>query len=200
MDLEEIVDDDTATGRGLVLFWVFVAVIGLALGTLVVSRGTSEPPPSSTAIDSTAQAEQSEPLPSVPEIIGLGHNLTLGYTCPAFTVGGSTLAISFEVVNFGEQDVTLLTVKPLLPKHGLKMAGNPTMGGACAEPGNDPPGGLMAPGDSRLITLRFARPVACATAGKSQQLDVTALQMVGATTRPVKSDLGLLYFTFCSTS
>jgi hypothetical protein len=197
VDLEEIVDDATAPTRASVLFWVTLTVIGVVVGSVLVAHRTSTPP-ETTAVVATSEAAKPIPLPSVPEIIGLGQNLALGYTCPAVTVGGATLAISFQVVNFGEQDVTLLSVTPDLAHSGLRTAGNPTMGGACSEPGNDAPGGLISPGDSRLITLRFTRPASCTGTGKGQALDVSARQMVGTTTKALKSDLGLVHFIGCS--
>ncbi len=197
MDLEELVDDDTAPSRISALVWVVVVAIGLAIGSVVVGHGPSGPVATTAVVEQTPVVKP-VPLPNVPTLIGLGHNLVLGYTCPGFTVGGETLAVSFQLVNFGQQDVTLLSINPKLPKRGLTVAGGPTMGGACSEPGNDPPGGLLGPGDSRLITLRFARPAVCSpAAAKPQHLDISVQQMVGATTTATKSDLGLLSFSVC---
>jgi len=179
------------------LTWVAVAVGAVLAGVLIlVFTGGDEP------LDEPVPTAAALPGPSVRSDLALafgpGQNLALGRICPAVTDGRKTLTVSFTLVNVGDLNVTLVDVKPVLPMAGLRPRGPNVAGGTCEEPGTDPPGGLLTPGDTQLITMRFRLPAECPQPYPVQaRVRLRVNQMVGMTTVSVYDDLGTVDFNSC---
>jgi hypothetical protein len=171
-----------------------VAVVCVLAGVVfLVLRGPGEP---------DTDALPPEPEPSSSSQLALtadpGQRLVIVATCPPVTDGRLTLAVSFELQNGGDIDVTLVEVKPVLPLAGLRVRGPVTAGGTCEQPGSGAPGGLLAPGAKQLITMRFRLPKECPQAYPVQaRVRLRANQMVGTTTARIHNDLGDVDFDTC---
>ena len=182
--------------------WVAIALACLVGGVLLLSgpRG-STPRVAEPAFTLPVQTFSAVPIPGpsvqpVPDDPSL--TLNIGLVCPATTDGRKTLSVSFVLVNIGGTDVTLLSVRPRLPLPGLQPIGKTTTGGTCAQPGTQVGGGLLAPGEQRMFTMRFRLPKDCPQALPVQAtVRLRVNQMVGTTTVPVFSDLGSLHFVTC---
>jgi hypothetical protein len=183
------------------LAWVVIALICVGGGVLLLSGhggGTSAATGSATPPAPTSSAAQ--PHPSLVQDAPDDPRLTvnIGAVCPASTDGRKRLRVSFELVNLGANDVTLLGVKPLLPLHGLQPVGTATSGGSCAQPGTGASGGLLPAGEKRLFTMHFRLPKSCPQPFPVQaSVRLRVDQMVGTTTVPVFADLGSVEFDTC---
>jgi hypothetical protein len=184
--------------------WVAIALACLVGGLLLLSgpRGgptAAEPgftPPVQTFSAVPIPGPSVQPVPDDPSQV-----LTIGLVCPATTDGRKSLSVSFVLVNVGGTDVTLLSVVPLLPMNGMQPVGKTTTGGTCAQPGTEVGGGLLAPGEQRLFTMRFLLSTDCPQALPVQaSVRLRVNQMVGTTTVPVFSDLGSVHFDMCTST
>jgi hypothetical protein len=191
-------EDDEPTGLGS-LAWAAIAVgCVLAGAVLMLFR---------TGVESVSEPQQRTPLavpnsgPSREDSLTLVLNpeqrLRLGRICQAVRVDRNTLAVSVTVVNDGDVDVILMDVEPVLIG-GLKPRGPNTAGGTCEQPGTEAPGGLLTPGATQLVTMRFRLPEQCAQPSPLPvRVDLRVHQMVGTTTVPLSGDLGSVTFDRC---
>ncbi|HST85367.1 MAG TPA: hypothetical protein VLL08_26745 [Kineosporiaceae bacterium] len=197
MEFEELDqgEPDEPTGLSL-LAWAAIAVICLLGGVMfMLFRTDAEPveePSSSTPVALPNSA------PNLTTARNLDQQLGLGRICPAVTDGRKALAVSFNLVNLSDTAVTVMDVEPRLPLGGLRPSGPNTAGGTCEHPGRRAPGGLLFPGDTQLITMRFRLPKKCPQAYPVQaRVALRVNQMVGMTTVPVYNDLGAVVFDSC---
>lgn len=192
-------EDDDPPGLGS-LAWVGIALAGVIAVVLLGGRHHSstqaEPTPTAPVQTFTAQ-----PIPGPTARSGAidpGQSLNIGQVCAPVTDHSTSLTLTFQLINFGSDTVTVTSVKALLPLRGLHPTGPVTAGGDCAHPGTAPVGGLLFPGQKQLFTMHFRLPRSC-----PQPLPVQAVvrlrvgQMVGTTTVPVMSDLGSIRFDSC---
>jgi hypothetical protein len=128
-----------------------------------------------------------------------GRYLSVGKVCAAIPDHGS-LAVSFELINFGLTDVTVISVKPSSPLDGLHPVGATASGGTCGQPGSQAVGGLLFAGDRAMFTIRFQVPKPCPKrlSGRAT-VGVKVAQMVGMTSTQVTSDPGSVSFDACPT-
>jgi hypothetical protein len=191
--------DEEPTGLSP-LAWMAIGVICLLGGVLfMLFRVDAEPvaePSPSTAV---ALPNPGPSLgPNQTSTFNPNQQLGLGRICPAVTDGRKRLAVSFNLVNISTSEVTLMDVEPQLPMGGLRPSGPNTGGGTCEHPGRRAPGGLLFPGDTQLITLRFRLPKECPQPYPVQaQLSLRVSQMVGTTTVAIYNDLGDVVFDSC---
>jgi hypothetical protein len=201
--VEELDQGEDVESAGLgATAWIGIALVCVVAGILLMSgRGgsTTAAQPAVTTPVQTFTAVPLFPAPSVqpvPEDPRLA--LAIGFVCAASTDGRTSLTVSFEVVNISSNDVTVLTVNPLLPLNGLRPVGKATAGGNCARPGSDPVGGLLPAGEQRLFTMRFRLPKECPQPLPVQaSVNLRVGQMVGTTTVPIFADLGAVKFDSC---
>jgi hypothetical protein len=126
-----------------------------------------------------------------------GRYLSVGKVCAAMTDHGS-LVVSFELINFGLTDVTVISVKPASPLDGLRPVGGTTSGGNCGRPGSQAVGGLLFAGDRAMFTIRFQVPKPCPLRRSGRAtVGVKVAQMVGMTSTQVTSDPGSVSFEAC---
>jgi hypothetical protein len=176
------------------LAWIALAVACVLAGVMfLIFRGPGEP--------------VAGPVPDVdasPSGSGLtlavqpAEKLQLGRICPAVTDGRTTLIVSFNLVNVSTTPITVMDVRPVMPIGGLRPRGPNTAGGTCEHPGSEAPGGLLAPGATQLVTMRFRLPEDCPQAFPVEvRIRLRVHQMVGTTTVPVHSELGSINFDSC---
>ena len=185
-------EDDEPTGLSP-LTWTAIAVVCVLAGVVfLIFQSPTEPLAGPTSTPS-AVARTGLSLIEHP-----AEKLNIGGICPAVTDGAKTLIVAFTLVNISTMDVTLIDVKPVLPAGGLRLLGANRAGGTCDHPGTEAVGGLLTPGETQLITVRFRLPKVCPQAYPLQsRVRLVANQMVGTTTVPVFSDLGLITFDSC---
>lgn len=173
------------------LGWIAIALVCVLVGVVfLVFRGAGESV--SGPVPTTRRA------PGFSAMSNPGQNLDLGRICPAVTDGRTTLAVSFTLVNVSHISVTVMDVEPVLPIGGLRPRGANTAGGTCEDPGMEAPGGLLHPGATQLITMRFRLPKECPQPFPVQaRVRLRVNQMVGTTTVAVYSDLGSVDFDRC---
>lgn len=182
------------------LTWVALAVGCLLAGVvLMLLNGPAEP--------AAAPLPTSTPTgPFAGLLGGKGINLTtvepqslgLGRICSAVTDGRRSLSVSFTLVNIGTRDVTVIDVAPVLPIGGLRPLGPNQAGGTCEHPEKQAPGGLLTPGATQLITMRFQLPSRCPQPYPVQaRVKLRVNEMVGTTTVAVYNDLGAVDFDTC---
>ena len=196
MEFEELTqgqpEDDEPTGLSP-LTWTAIAVVCVLAGLVfLIFQSPTEP--------------LAGPTPAHPGVARTGlsliehpaEKLNIGGMCPAVTDGAKTLIVSFTLVNISTMDVVLMDVKPVLPVGGLRSLGANRAGGTCEHPATEAVGGLLTPGESQLITMRFRLPKVCPQAYPLQsRVRLVVNQMVGTTTVPVYSDLGVITFDSC---
>jgi hypothetical protein len=197
---QEVSGEPEATGPGRrPLVWAVFALICLAIGAVVVGNNhvvasssiTTEPEPTVNA--------PLLPLPTRGLALGLGQNLTIGITCASRRGDQGTLAVSFQLTNWGQANVVVLDVAPQAPLHGLRLRGAATSGGTCEEPDRTAAGGTIMSGQSQLFTLWFAGPAGCPASSRRVNLELRATQLVGTTTASVRRGVGRLEVTTCPT-
>ena len=202
MEFEELNQgepDDEPTGLSP-LAWAAVAVMCLLGGLMFMlfridAEPVVEPSPSTALALPSSGPNQGSNLTAS---FSPDRQLGLGRICPAVTDGRKTLAVSFNLVNISHSEVTLMDVKPRLPMGGLRPIAPNTAGGTCEHPDKKAPGGLLFPGDTKLITMRFRLPKGCPQPYPVQaRIDLWVNQMVGTTTVPVYNDLGSVVFDSC---
>jgi hypothetical protein len=196
-------EDDPA--RPHTLTWVALAVACVVAGMiLLLLRAPAEPVAAPSSPSPTTRSSTTGPFAG--RLGGSGINssspvpqsLGLGRICSAVTDGRRTLALSFTLVNISSKDVTLIDVTPQLPIGGLRPLRPNTAGGTCEHPGREAPGGLLIPGATQLITMRFRLPEECPQPFPVQaRVKLRANHMVGTTTVGIYSDLGAIDFDTC---
>jgi hypothetical protein len=189
-------EDDSPTGLGPPA-WSLIAVLCLLAGVAFLAfRDTAEPAPTTGRPTPTeAQPSRRSDLAS---ITSPQQRLDFGRICQAVAKGPSTLEISFTLVNVSSTEVTLIDVQPVARVGGLRPLGPKLAGGTCEDPGREPLGGLLGPGDTQLITMRFQMPKTCPQPPPGPaQVGVRATMMVGTTTVPVFANLGSVTFESC---
>jgi hypothetical protein len=178
------------------LVWVALAVICVVGGFLLLGRGGPWQVPDPKSISSPP----SSPIPALPMASpGPGQRQYLGVAriCGAMTDHRTKLSISFEVENVSSYDVTITSVKSVLPLGGLRPAGF-TAGGDCVNPGTSPVTGLIAAERSRYFTLNFALPKNCpAAAAVLVRINFTALGFHETSLSMLESDLAVPDFDSC---
>jgi hypothetical protein len=202
MEIEDVdqltpVEPD-APGLGLrPLAWAAIALIGLVIGGVVVSQNhvvASNPLDSQPTLNAPLR-----PVPTRGMALGLAQNLTIGVTCQTRLSANQkdTIGVSFELTNWGLQNVVVVDVAPRAPLRGLHQRGPVTAGGSCAQPSENPVGGVIMSGESELFTLWFAAPGGCPASSRRVDLELRANQLVGMTTVAVRKDVGKLIVTTC---
>jgi hypothetical protein len=194
IDGEELSQGRTGPPPSLLTGRTLLAVTALAVAVgagLFLTRGSGSP----------------EPDPVVaPSLHRSATGLGVAAVCPAVTDRRDRLAVSFELRNSGPLDVTLTNVEPHptgpTPAAGsavpLRPAAAASSGGSCGAPGSEAAGGLLRPGQTRLITFRFRPPSGCPrTAATRVTVRPRVSEMVGTTTVPVRRDLGPVEFDPC---
>jgi hypothetical protein len=191
-----------APGLGLrPLAWAAIALVGLVIGGVVVSQNHVV---ASNPLDSRPQPTANAPPRPVPTrgmAFGLAQNLTIGVICPTRPSANQkdTIGVSFELTNWGQQNVVVVDVAPRAPVRGLHQRGPVTAGGSCAQPSENPVGGVIMSGESELFTLWFAAPEGCPASSRRVDLELRANQLVGMTTVAVRKDVGKLTVSTCPT-
>jgi hypothetical protein len=170
-----------------------LTVVSLLAGMLLVG-GTDASHPTRLTVAPFPPAPTDTAM-AVP-LVGLGDNLVIGYTCVAVNRPGNTMSVSFEVLNDSSFAIIVNSLGAGPPKRGI---GNlryvrSTTGGTCGRPGTQVVGGLLPQTQSQLFTLWFRRAGLCPRPAQVE-LPVRVTQMAGVTTRPVRRELGTLYFS-----
>jgi hypothetical protein len=205
VDYEELTLDGSEPGGspGLrPLTWVVLAVGCVLAGVVVMllrppADPAAAPPPPSPAVSPPTWPDAN--LAGGRGVNLSSNTLTLGRICTPVTDGRRTLALSFTLVNESSIAITLIDVEPVLPIGGLQPRRPNTAGGTCEHPDTQAPGGLLAPGATQLITLRFGLPEQCPQPFPVQaRINLRAQQMVGMTTVAVYRDLGAIDFDSCA--
>jgi hypothetical protein len=195
MEIEELDagETDRPAARLKPVAWLGIALACVVGGVLLVGRGVSG---SEAPAAPKAQLPSSPIAMATPPGYGLGHNLVIGSTCPTFTLGPDTLAVSFEIANYGQTSVTLTDVRAVPPR-GFRRVGPITSGGSCAAPGDGPDVGLLGSAETRLFTVRLRQPDCTTGVAAAPWLQLSVQQMVGTTSGVTNFDLGALPFTAC---
>jgi hypothetical protein len=175
--------------------WTALAVVLVLAGAVFLAfRGPAElsagPGPNDGPGPSSAVSPRSGlALTARKEPLGFGR------ICPPITAG-KALVVSFNLVNVGTRAITVMDVEPLPPAGGLRPLGPNRSGGTCEQPGSEAPGGLLGPGATQLITMRFRRPPECPQPVPAR-VRLRVHQMVGTTTVLTHSDLGAITVDPC---
>jgi hypothetical protein len=201
VDVEELSQgEDVQPSRLGPIAWLGLALVCLIGGVLLLSgqNDATSADPVATPVQTFSPA----PVFPAPKLrvlpTDLADTLSIGKVCPARSDGHSTLVVSFELVNIGISNVTVIDVKPLLPLPGLHPEGRTLAGGSCQRLGTETPAGLMSPDDRRLFTMLFRLPPTCPQASPVQaSIRVRVNQMIGTTTVAVFNDLGAVTFDTC---
>jgi hypothetical protein len=134
--------------------WVALGLAGLIGAFVLLGRtGTADQPP--TPVVSSAPAILQPPP-------GPGQRQYLGVTaiCGIATDHRTRLSVTFEVSNVSRYDVSIDTMRSVLPLDGLRPQ-PVTSGGNCAKPGRAAVPGLLGAGRTRYFTAHFALPKTC---------------------------------------
>jgi hypothetical protein len=199
---DEIGSDARPTSRRtrVLLAWLVAAAV-LVAGVVALRRGVDpvevRPPASPPAAQMPSLPGQvgpapTESLPPVPALL-------LSEVCqPLRTDGRTTLDVSFTLVNTVRRPVTLVRIKPVFPRPGMRELSTEYRAGSCGAPGPALRTGEVRSGGTMLVALRLGLPPTC-PAPYPVEADLTERRDGRTVTAGVHllNDLGGIHFTTC---
>ena len=194
--------------------WSAVAVVALVSAGLaapsLLDPGTPESgrapapvvPTTAPADPAPAPATSTPPAVDPPRLPrAAGSPVSVEAVCTVGTDHTRQLAVRFLMTNETAADLTVLSVRPVLPLGGLRTVGISVVRGDCYRwlPGG--PDDVVPPGDSRAVTMRFLLPRTCPWPLPVQaRVRVRGPDGTRGQTLRVLSDLGGTDFESCPTA